>query len=83
MTRRRSTRRLSSRGRAGRTLVAVVRDPARHAWQRAVLDAAAAHDGAVVVDVGWPTRLPPGPPLRTRGMSPRLLGAAAQILAGL
>ena len=67
----------------GRTLVAVVRDPDRHEWQRTVLDAAAAHDSAVVVDVGWPSLLPPGPLLRTRGISPQLLGAAARILAGL
>jgi beta-N-acetylhexosaminidase len=70
-------------GRAGgRTLVAVVRDPARHPWQSAVLDAVEAHNAAVVVDVGWPTIAPQAALLRTRGVSPRLLCAAAQMLAG-
>jgi beta-N-acetylhexosaminidase len=70
----------------GRTLVTVVRDPDRHAWQGAALAATAAHDNAVIVDVGWPTPQPAPAPdrpmLRTRGISPQLLGAAAQILAG-
>jgi beta-N-acetylhexosaminidase len=65
-----------------RTLVVVVRDPARHPWQEAVLEAAGAHGAAVVVDVGWPTIEPALPMLRTRGVSPTLLHAAAQILAG-
>ena len=67
----------------GRTLVAVVRDPDRHDWQRTVLDVAAAHESAVVVDVGWPSIVPSSPLLRTRGISPQLLAAAARILAGL
>jgi beta-N-acetylhexosaminidase len=65
-----------------RTLVLVVRDPARHAWQRDLLHAAAEHPRAVVVDVGWPTDLPAGVPLvRTRGVAPGLLRAAAATLA--
>jgi beta-N-acetylhexosaminidase len=66
---------------AGRTLVAVVRDPARHAWQAAVLDAARRHGDAVVVDVGWPTEQPDVATIRTRGVAPLLLRAAAQRLA--
>jgi beta-N-acetylhexosaminidase len=66
----------------GRTLVAVIRDPARHPWQVAVLDAARGHQEAVVVDVGWPTEEPDVPTLRTRGVSPQLLRAAAETLAG-
>ncbi len=61
----------------GRTLVAVVRDPARHPWQDALVAAA-----DVVVDVGWPTELPRDVPLvRTRGVAPGLLAAGADILA--
>jgi beta-N-acetylhexosaminidase len=67
---------------SGRTLVAVVRDPARHAWQGAVLAAAQGRDDAVVVDVGWPTVELTGPMLRTRGVAPQLLRAAAATLAG-
>jgi beta-N-acetylhexosaminidase len=66
----------------GRTLVAVVRDPARHAWQDAVLAAAQGHHDAVVVDVGWPTVELSRPMLRTRGVAPQLLRAAAATLAG-
>jgi beta-N-acetylhexosaminidase len=66
---------------AGRTLVAVVRDPARHAWQAAVLDAARRHGDAVVVDVGWPTDQPDLATIRTRGVAPLLLRAAAQRMA--
>jgi beta-N-acetylhexosaminidase len=66
----------------GRTLVAVVRDPARHPWQDAVLAAAQGQDDAVVVDVGWPTVELAGPMLRTRGVAPQLLRAAAATLAG-
>ena len=69
--------------RAGRrSLVVVVRDPGRHPWQRGVLDAAVRHHDAVIVDVGWPAEgLPPGIPLvRTRGIAPGLLAAAAQLL---
>lgn len=65
-----------------RSLVVVVRDPLRHRWQRALLDSAAAHPSAVVVDVGWPTDLPAGvPAIRTRGVAPGLLAAAATVLA--
>ena len=61
----------------GRTLVAVVRDPMRHPWQAALISQA-----DVVVDVGWPTDLPAGVPVvRTRGVAPGLLAAAADVLA--
>lgn len=73
---------------AGRSLVAVVRDPVRHRWQQPVLAAVAAHQAgrgdAVLVDVGWPAELPaevrPVPLLRTRGVAPGLLAAAAERL---
>jgi beta-N-acetylhexosaminidase len=66
----------------GRSLVVVVRDPLRHVWQRALIDAAAQHPGAVVVDVGWPSEMPDEVPLvRTRGIAPPLLNAAARVLA--
>ncbi|MGN6606700.1 MAG: glycoside hydrolase family 3 N-terminal domain-containing protein [Jatrophihabitans sp.] len=66
-----------------RSLVVVVRDPHRHAWQHALLRAALAHPAAVVVDVGWPAGLPGGPTVvRTRGVAPGLLDAAADLLAG-
>ncbi len=72
----------------GRSLVVVVRDPERNPWQQAVLVAAAAHAAergdAVLVDVGWPVELPEiaaGLPLiRTRGIAPGLLAAAAALL---
>jgi beta-N-acetylhexosaminidase len=67
---------------AGRSLVVVVRDPARHEWQRAAIGAAVAHREAVVVDVGWPAPLAdPVPLVRTRGVAPGLLAAAASMLA--
>jgi beta-N-acetylhexosaminidase len=60
-------------------LVVVVRDPQRYDWQRALLDLPA----AVVVDVGWPATLPGDVPVvRTRGVAPFLLAAAADLLAG-
>jgi beta-N-acetylhexosaminidase len=65
----------------GRSLVVVVRDPARHHWQHAVLEAASAVDDAVVVDIGWPTEEPDVPTIRTRGAAPMLLGQAAALLA--
>ena len=73
---------------AGRSLIAVVRDPGRNQWQRDVLLAAAAHQAeradAVVVDVGWPGELAElalgVPVLRTRGIAPGLLAAAAELL---
>jgi beta-N-acetylhexosaminidase len=62
---------------SGRTLVAVLRDPVRHPWQHALLAGA-----DVVVDVGWPAELPRDAPLvRTRGVAPGLLAAAADMLA--
>jgi beta-N-acetylhexosaminidase len=67
----------------GRSLVAVVRDPMRHEWQAALLAAAVAHPAAVMVDVGWPVELPAElPAIRTRGVAPGLLAAAADTLAG-
>jgi beta-N-acetylhexosaminidase len=67
----------------GRSLVAVVRDPMRHEWQAALLAAAVAHPAAVIVDVGWPVELPAElPAIRTRGVAPGLLAAAADALAG-
>jgi beta-N-acetylhexosaminidase len=68
----------------GRPLVIVVRDPVRHAWQRAALDLAVGRTDSVVVDVGWPTLSPQavGATLvRTRGAAPTLLVAAAAELA--
>ena len=65
---------------SGRSLVVVVRDPVRHTWQQAVIDAAAAHSNAVVVDVGWPAELPAVPVIRTRGIAPDLLAAAVAVL---
>jgi beta-N-acetylhexosaminidase len=76
-----SARQVAQRSR-GRDLVVVVRDPARHAWQAAILDAARAHGESVVVDVGWPTVSFDGPSVRTRGIAPGLLRAAAHVLAG-
>jgi len=65
-----------------RTLVVVLRDPLRHPWQRELLESAGRHPSAVVVDVGWPTELAEGAPtIRTRGISPGLLAAAADVLA--
>jgi hypothetical protein len=69
--------------------VAVIRDPGRNPWQSQVLDAAVRHAAAgqptVLVDLGWPAELS-GPaaelPLvRTRGIAPGLLIAAADLLA--
>jgi beta-N-acetylhexosaminidase len=70
---------------AGRSLVVVVRDPRRHPWQQSLLDAAVRHHDSVIVDVGWPAEgLPAGIPLvRTRGIAPGLLAAAAGLLAGV
>lgn len=67
----------------GRSLVCVLRDPARNPWQQAVLAAAERHPGpTVLVDVGWPSRLDTDLPLlRTRGIAPGLLAAAAERLA--
>jgi beta-N-acetylhexosaminidase len=67
---------------AGRSLVVVVRDPIRHLWQAELVAAARRHPAAVVVDVGWPTDLGGGLAIvRTRGVAPGLLAAAADRLA--
>ncbi len=66
---------------AGRGLIAVVRDPVRHAWQRDVVEVAMAHGNAVLVDVGWPAELAGVPVVRTRGIAPVLLDAAVAVLA--
>jgi len=67
-----------------RPLVVVVRDPHRHPWQRAVLDAAVRHPDSVIIDAGWPAAdLPDGVPLvRTRGVAPGLFAAVADVLTG-
>jgi beta-N-acetylhexosaminidase len=62
---------------AGRPVVLVVRDPLRHSWQLDLLPFA-----AVIVDAGWPADLPTSAPvIRTRGIAPALLDAAAEVLA--
>ncbi|HKC26817.1 MAG TPA: glycoside hydrolase family 3 N-terminal domain-containing protein, partial [Jatrophihabitans sp.] len=67
---------------SGRGLVVVVRDPLRHQWQQVLVDGVRTHPAAVLVDVGWPAPLPEGlPMIRTRGVAPGLLGAAAELLA--
>jgi beta-N-acetylhexosaminidase len=65
-----------------RDVVLVVRDPQRHAWQQEMLDAVRGHGRAVVVDCGWPAEAPTVPTVRTRGIAPGLLAAAAAVLAG-
>jgi beta-N-acetylhexosaminidase len=73
---------------AGRGLVCVIRDPNRHRWQLPVIEAAVQHAAAgypvVLVDVGWPAELPEPaaglPVVRTRGIAPGLLDAAADLL---
>jgi beta-N-acetylhexosaminidase len=73
---------------AGRGLVCVLRDPSRNPWQESVLAVAGRHAAAgepvVLVDVGWPARLPEPaaglPIVRTRGIAPGLLDAAAAAL---
>jgi len=69
--------------RAGeRSLVVVVRDPDRHAWQDAAVALSDARPGSVIVDVGWPALLAGQTPVvRTRGVAPELLRAAARALA--
>jgi len=67
----------------GRSLVLLVRDPDRESWQHLLIEAAAGHPEAVLVDAGWPMPVPAGlPVLRTRGIAPGLLRAAAAVLAG-
>ncbi|MDT4973135.1 MAG: beta-N-acetylhexosaminidase [Pseudonocardiales bacterium] len=66
----------------GRSLVVLVRDPDRETWQRQLIDLTAQHPGGVLVDAGWPAPFNPGTPvLRTRGIAPGLLRAAAATLA--
>jgi beta-N-acetylhexosaminidase len=68
---------------AGRSLVVVVRDPDRHPWQAGAVLAAGRHPDSVLVDVGWPAALEGATPVvRTRGVAPALLEAAAALLAG-
>jgi beta-N-acetylhexosaminidase len=75
--RRDTPREAPQRGQEGRDVVVVVRDPIRHRWQLEWLERA-----TVVVDVGWPVELPTtAPVVRTRGVAPSLLDAAAQLLA--
>ncbi|HEU5265485.1 MAG TPA: hypothetical protein VFU35_02250, partial [Jatrophihabitans sp.] len=64
-----------------RDLVLVVRDPQRATWQQPMIAAAAQHPRGVVVDCGWPGELPDVPLVRTRGVAPGLLRAAAHTLA--
>lgn len=73
---------------AGRGLVCVIRDPSRNPWQQRVIELATEHaaagEPAVLVDVGWPAELAGSaadlPIIRTRGIAPGLLAAAAEIL---
>ncbi|MCU1656865.1 MAG: glycoside hydrolase, family 3 domain protein [Pseudonocardiales bacterium] len=63
-------------------VVVVVRDPVRNPWQRRILEGLAAVPDAVVVDVGWPADLDGliaegVAVVRTRGIAPGLLAAAA------
>ena len=67
---------------ADRDVVLVVRDPQRIAWQQPILAEAAGRSGTVVVDCGWPAEIAGVPVVRTRGIAPGLLHAAAQLLAG-
>jgi beta-N-acetylhexosaminidase len=61
-----------------RSVVLVVRDPMRNKWQRDVLDAVTP---ALIVDVGWPADDVRLPVVRTRGIAPGLLDAAARLVA--
>ncbi len=73
---------------AGRELVCVIRDASRNPWQQRVIELATEHAAAggpaVLVDVGWPAELsgPAAelPVIRTRGIAPGLLAAAAELL---
>jgi hypothetical protein len=65
-----------------RDVVIVVRDPQRVEWQQPMLEAAAGRRGTVVVDCGWPADIAGVPIVRTRGIAPGLLHAAAHRLAG-
>jgi beta-N-acetylhexosaminidase len=59
-----------------RDVVLVVRDPQRATWQLPMIGQA-----AVVVDCGWPASITDVPVIRTRGVAPPLLQAAAHTLA--
>lgn len=59
-----------------RQVVLVVRDPQRNTWQLPMVERA-----AVVVDCGWPAEIDSTPVIRTRGIAPGLLLAAAHTLA--
>ena len=65
------------------TLVLVICEPNRHEWQFPMIDAARRRGNAVVVDVGWPVDQTGLPTIRTRGVAPINLHAAAQVLAGI
>jgi beta-N-acetylhexosaminidase len=60
----------------GRDVVLVVRDPQRNSWQLPMLGRA-----SVVVDCGWPADIDSVPAVRTRGIAPGLMRAAAHTLA--
>jgi beta-N-acetylhexosaminidase len=64
------------------TLVLVICDPNRHEWQLPMIDAARRRGTAVIVDVGWPIDHTGLPTIRTRGVAPVSLQAAARVLAG-
>ena len=61
---------------AERDVVLVVRDPQRATWQLPMIEQA-----TVVVDCGWPAAIDGVPVVRTRGVAPSLLRAAAHTLA--
>ncbi len=65
---------------AGRHVVLVVRDVARHAWQQRLIAQLGSRDDVVVVDVGWPWELSGLPTVRTRGTATAQLAAAADVL---
>jgi beta-N-acetylhexosaminidase len=66
-----------------RSIVLVVRDPHRHDWQADAIGRFTGPTTTVVVDVGWPAQTPADvPTIRTRGVAPALLAAAARVLAG-
>lgn len=72
-----------SSGVDGRPLVVVLRDGARHAWQREAATALVATGNAVVVETGLPGWLPPDvPAIETNGVSRVSYEAAVELLAG-
>lgn len=66
----------------GRPVVLVVSDPQRRPWQQPMIDALHGRADGVVVDVGWPAPIDGVAVVRTRGIAPGLLSAAAALLAG-